>query len=120
MDSGWNPSGSVLDNDAGLPATGITSSTAAATGGPPPLTAAAPTCARPKFRPVGAGAAAIHPGSELPNPVPQRLQVRVGQGHRLDRVLVAGGGDGFLEPIPGFVQPAQLGGVAGQVVGHHR
>ena len=46
---------------------------------------------------------------------PQRLQVRIFQGHQLDTLAITEL-EGFLQPAPGLLHQPQLAGVAGQVV----
>lgn len=53
---------------------------------------------------------------EAPDPLPERLEVLINQGHAPDAAAVAGDLHGAKEPFPAFIQPAELGGVACEVV----
>jgi len=52
---------------------------------------------------------------KVANAAPKGLEITVCQGHRLDGTTILGNMQGFSKPIEGFVQPAKLGGVAGEI-----
>ena len=54
------------------------------------------------------------------HPLPQGFEIAIAQGHLLDRFNIPGRLHCLVKPFPSFLQPAELGGVTGKVVGNDR